>query len=248
MVNEIEITWTQAKAKIDSGLPFREVESSGHYNIYIPEGRLIWLAKIYALSASADLTDYEDNYQSLSGSEMSADVKTASEKADKNLRSIVCYALTDLSGIAEVCFKVPASGRYISSMKAEFEVPEYGDRISALEIIDNNRQLAWSMALAIDPGAVAPLDDSTVQSSTAYNLYPIVGYYDEKDLPASDSFTKGTIYGGMGLTSFAYKNEVNPIGGLRFINGGLYISVTAQKGVALINQKFTLTINWAEDE
>lgn len=198
------------------------------------------LAAALLVADPDDITDPVTGLATLRG-EVPSEVVTQMEKNDKTLQSCFAFGITDASGRAEVRYPIPAAGRFLAYGDAEFEVRHFFDRIVGIHIRDDDRLIAWGVAMAMDPEATAPLDDAVIQSLTAEQMggvgpfprYPILGGYEDQELePGPAIFEGGPPAWGPGM-SMSYKygmTEVGPVGGYAYVDGLFYFVITCQKG------------------
>jgi hypothetical protein len=146
--------------------------------------------------------------------------------------------------------KIPTNGRKIAYGDAEFEIRHMGDYVSKIEVADLERALAWQLALLSDPQATAPIPDEVMRTLEipgygSFPLYPVLDWYDERHLPASE-LNEGTIKGGIAMTFRYGSTEMQPVGGYGNLPGGMYLVLEAQKAVAEAGHICQFSIDWGE--
>lgn len=199
-----------------------------------------------------DQTDFEDHFKDHANKSPRQETVGQMEKDDKTLRCVCAFTVTDSNGSAKFAIPVPSKGRYIAYGDAEFESRSFGDYVAKIEVVDLDRLIAWQVAFAMDSNATEPLPDEAIQAAGnqipggPFPLYPILGFYDEKnfaeELPEN---ALGNPRGGMAMT-FAYgSTEVQPVGGYGFIYEGFYLCIEVQKSTAVSGVKCQLSIDWA---
>lgn len=204
------------------------------------------VAKTDPVIASSEQEDFETNFLSGANQSPKSEVTTQMEKDDKSLKTFNAYTVTDANGEAEFCIPIPADGRWIAYGDAEFETRTMGDYVKTLELTDLDRLIAWQIALSIDPLATAPVSDATAQAN-GYPDYPALGFFDERDFPATmPANARGTIRGGMAMT-FAYgTTEAVPVGGYAHLPGGFYFRVIVKKATNTAGIKCQISVDWAK--
>jgi hypothetical protein len=243
----VYLEWQEFKTHILEAQKLRWTDRDEFYLLSYSDDGGIFESSIIKDSGT-DHTDFESNYKEQGNKSVIRQVITQYEKNDKTLRCICAFADTDSNGEAVIAVPVPTThgGRWIAYADAEFEVRHFGDRISAAEVADLDRGIAWQIALAGDPEATEPVSDATVQAM-GYPLYPVVGYYDERDIDQGAANKAGTIYGGIGMTLQFGVTEAQPIGGYGWIPGGLYLVLKGQKATGqTTGHKLQVSIDWAE--
>lgn len=167
------------------------------------------------------------------------EVTTQLEKDDKDLKVAGCFALTDTNGVADAKLPIPSDGRWIAYGDAEFETRHFFDRVIDLFVSDDDRAIAWMIALQIDPQATEPVSDETVRAmgdqvpGGPFPDYPRLDDFIDDELPAADPVFEGgppAWFPGMTMT-FKYEGtEIGPVGGYAFIPGNFYLHIKAKKG------------------
>lgn len=199
--------------------------------------------------AGADQVDFETNYKGAANTSVGNEVTTQMEKNDKDLRMVCGWTTTDANGEAEFAWQIPAKGRYVAYGDLEFETRHIRDSVVTLEVTDLDRLIAWQIALQMDPNATEPVPDSVVQAN-GFPDYPVVGHYDERELPGTPSAnTKGNPSGGMSMIFQYGITEAQPVAGYGFIPEGMYLRVIAKKDPNATPQAgvvCTMSIDWAE--
>ena len=222
-------TWAEIKLFADLGFPTRVLQSDTQYRIFTND---ILYVMDKDPTDTSDLEDFETNYKHNCNKNIINEVTTQAEKDDKSLVCVAIFSKTDAQGVARVAIKMPADGRFIAFGDGEFETREWGDHISKLEVSDLDREIAWYIALQLNPEATAPLTDEDVrQIEPSLPAYPVIGFFDEREMNSEATNKCGTIVGGMTMT-FRYGNtEVRPVGGYAWIVGGAYLIVEAKNAL-----------------
>jgi len=254
------VSWTTLKSfATDRNIAsLQYVQANGKYVITAIDSSFQVTCNIpISTPPGADQSDFEENYLPNANQTPKIEVVTQYELNNKTLRCLCAFNTTNSNGTAIFAIPIPGEGRWVAYGDAEFEVRHMGDYVSKVEVRDLDREIAWGLALAQDPNAQAPLDDSVVISlgdqvpGGPFPLYPIVNHYDEKELPNPlPENAIGDIKGGMSMT-FQYGNtEVQPVGGYGFIPGGLYLYIEVQKaaGHTAAGQMCAVSVDLAEND
>lgn len=239
-------TWLQFKAFVDTtGADTVIMEDTDDY--YELAAKFDFVTYVCTLSKTdtESKDDFEANYKDNCNTPSKREVITQLEKNDKTLRTIWAMATTDEAGLATIAIKVPDTGRHVAYGDAEFENREFGDIVLKLELSDLDRLIAWQIALAMDPEAVAPVADEVVQAN-GYPMYPVLGHYDERNLDANAPNKQGTMGGGMAMTFKYGVTEAQTVGGYGHLPGGFYFVIVGKKATATAGQKFQVSVDWAE--
>lgn len=242
----IEVGWSTLKEFVDErSLSIQWVDIDVKYLLCAMDGPFCLNSEIKKENpANSDQTDFENNYKTIGNKSPKSQVVTQYELDNKSLRTIAVFCQTNSSGIAKVSIKIPSNGRYVAYGDAEFEEKEFGDYISKIEVSDLDRLIAWQMALAQDPNATNPVDDSVVQAN-GYPLYPCLEHYDERTIETSSN-TAGTIVGGMTMNFQGQPSEAQPVGGYAFLPGDMYFIIECKKVTAVANKKCQISLDMAE--
>lgn len=239
----INLKWSQLKTFIDaSKYPFFFVETDDSYEVDC-RGYHCQIPK----DSGADQTEFETSYKNNANKTVVNEVTTQYEKNDKTLRCICAFAETDASGLVEFCLPIPQPSRWIAYGDIEFEEREFGDYVKSIQLEDADRLLALQIAQSIDPNATEPVDDATAAAALGLPLYPVLGHYDEKEMPDPlPANAKGVVRGGIAMTMNFGITEAQPIGGYGYLPGGMYLCISAQKASAVAGKKCQVSIDWAE--
>lgn len=202
----------------------------------------------------ADHLDFDATLKPTGNAAATTDVTTRMEKDDKTLTTVYAYGVTDVNGRVEARFPIPAAGRFLAYGDAEFEVRHFFDRIISICVRDDDRLIAWDIALQLDPEAIAPLSDEDTATMAGIPTYPVLGEYGDAAVPlGAPIFTGGPpAYGpGMSMTLAYGITEVSPVGGYAFVPGNFWFVVIAQKGErcpveSRANIGFSISVDGAE--
>lgn len=237
--------WTDYKAQIAANkLNIQYSEHDGLYKIWGYNGADAMLSEIYlgdvpyAVVAAGysqvqndlDKTDFETNFMPSSNKKLENDVITVFERDDKDLKLAKGRAsvnpATNKATISVCVAGTPGSGdgRWILGGYA-FVDTYHADDYAICYVEDTDRMIAWQIALAMNPGATAPLDDADVIAMGDYPMYPIVKcYYDEElDVPQQGWWTWPVVMGNS--IPPQGECEVEPIGGYGFLPAGFYLVI-----------------------
>ena len=186
-------------------------------------------------------------------------VTTQYELNDKDLKLARAMASVD-SGThsALISFKVPGTfgsdGRYVAGGYATTEDYDKDD-YALVWAADDDRMIAWAVALAMDPSATAPVSDDTIKGmgviqgfGVAMPNYPMVKpYYDD----AADMVNQGWYFWptaqGNDLPPVG-ETEVEAIAGFAFMPSGLYLKVQYVRPEAKTTGSIRINFFWGKKE
>lgn len=229
---EVTVGWPEAKGFIDSGLPFRWVLANGAYRIYVFDSRdMAWVC-ILPSDAGDLVTDFVDNYSSLSKQPIVVSTQTQFERTDITLK-IAKTSATVVDGRATM--KIKALGDFGSGisryagggycMLDSFDPDDY----ITIRISDEDRNIAWMVAQSQDPSATEPVADEVIRGMGeipgvgAFPQYPVLRSYtdDEQEVDLQGWYFWPLALGG---TKEAYGEvEIDPLGFYGEVPAGLWI-------------------------
>lgn len=249
-MNTLNVGWSDIKSFVDSrSLNIQWIIANGSYYLYAFDGPFSLSCQIHIASEfmgeegpeqeepSAEQTDFELHYKNSGNQPNKAIVTTQYELNNKDLKLAKTSAQVDPdTGRALFSLKVPGQfgsvdGRYIAGGYAITEDYDKDD-YAMIWCTDDDRAIAWALALGMDPNASAPLSDETIQQMGvlpgglsafgALPSYPLIkNYFDD----VSDEH-KGWYFWPMAQGNNlppAGETEVEPIAGFAFIPSGLYL-------------------------
>ena len=221
------------------GLPIHHIDEINAYTLLMFDGPLRLECRV--MKSSRDAADFEANHKQAVQVSPKTEVVSQLEKDDKTLTPWFAYALTDASGYAEARIPIPAPMRYIAYGDAEFETRHAFDRIVGLYVRDDDRLIAWQVALSIDPEATEPVADAVIQGMGeipgvgTFPEYPILdGFMDSEMTTGPELYAGGPPQWGRGMSMTfsvgAGLTEVGPVGGYGQVPGSFWFVVQVQKG------------------
>ena len=172
------------------------------------------------------------------------EVVTQYEKNDKDLKLAKAKANIDSeTKKAIISIKVPGEfgvdgGRYVAGGYA-FIDSYNADDYATVVIEDTDRLIAWAVALALDPEAVAPISDNDIIAygvlpspiGQAFPTYPIIKSYTEDEAePENNGWFFWPVSLGSNLDPIG-ECEVEPIGGYGHCPSGMYLKLTVQRTI-----------------
>ena len=156
---------------------------------------------------------------------------------ERTLKACCTQAVANSSGFAEILIKVPGSfegtdgeieppndGRFIEYGLAFFKNPEHGDKITAIEIVDEDRILAY---------LYGELSDEQMQGLIPG--YPVLGSYSDDQMDAAN---RGWYMIKNGET------KVDAANGPGFLPSEMYLRIRAQKAAGSSVMADTLYVNF----
>jgi hypothetical protein len=246
MQQATKINWTDFKAAVDNlKLQVKFLELSDRVLFWGVDDPVVVHCAIP--NSGSEFDEFDTTYRSVWNLNLSRNVITAAEVDNKNLRTMAGFADTDSNGEAEIVIPIPSNGRWLAYGDAEFDTRHMGDYVKTIEVEDIDRLLAWQLALMANPSATSPLSDAAVQAATEYDLYPIMGHFDERDIDQGNTNIVGTLVGGMTMTFQYGITEAQPVGGYAFLPGGMYFRIVGKKASGhTTGFKFAVSLDWAE--
>jgi hypothetical protein len=195
-----------------------------------------------------NITDYTANLASTANQLPNGLVTTQFEYSNKELQLASFSAEVNTStGIALASILVPGTfgtseGRYILGGYGITE--DYNKDDQALcWVSDNNRNIAWALALASNPDATEPLPDSEVIAlgvlpapfNQAFPNYPVIKYYYDSAVATANQ--------GWYFWPTALGNDLGPIGeveieaiaGYAFIPAGFFLNIQYNRPASAAN-------------
>lgn len=164
------------------------------------------------------------------------EVTTQFEKNDKTTKLAKAKATVDANTKkATVLIKVPGTpgsgdGRWISGGFAIAEDYDKDDFATA-RIKDEDRLIAWQLALEQDPNSIAPLSDEdviavgTVPVIGDVSNYPYIRSYTEEEMePENEGWYFWPVAMGNNIAP-AGETEVEALGGYGFLPSGFYLEI-----------------------
>lgn len=187
-----------------------------------------------------------------------AEVTTQFEKSDKTTKLVKGKATVNVNTKkAIVLLKVPGvpgsgDGRYVSggfAISEDYDKDDY----ATTKIKDEDRMLAWQVALAQNPNATAPIADADMQ---AMGIHPILGdltkypyvrsYTEEEANPENEGWFFWPISMGNNLPPIG-ETEVESLGGYGFLPSGFYLEVTYIRQT-LTTGGLRINVEWGKKE
>jgi hypothetical protein len=224
-----ELSWTEFKASVEEQkLYVRFISLPDVYRVYGIDGQFSVECSIIRSESNADLDDFEANYKSLWSKPIKQEVQTQSEVDNKALKTVQVMGVTDADGRCELRLPMPIEGRWFAYGDAEFKTRHFWDRVERIYLEDTPRDIAWAMALGMDPGATEPLPDEAVIAAGAdapggpYPEYPSVGEYHDTGISVGSEIYAGgppSHCPGMAMTYQYGTTEATPVGGYAWVPG-----------------------------
>ena len=186
-------------------------------------------------------------------------VTTQYELNDKDLKLARAMATVDAeTHSALISFKVPGTfgsdGRYIMGGYATTEDYDKDD-YALVWAGDDDRNIAWAVALAMDPSATAPVSDDTIKGmgviqgfGLAMPNYPLVkAYYDDEADAGNQGWYFWPVAQGNDLPPVG-ETEVEAIAGFAFIPSGLYLKIQYVRPEAKTTGSIRINFFWGKKE
>ncbi len=254
----IEVNWSFFKGLISStSAEWLYVEEpNGAYSTYISNQGLV--LKCFLVANSAEHSEFLSDYKSLGNVSVPREVTTQFEKNDKTTKLAKAKAEVDPNTkTATVLVKVPgeagsSEGRWISGGFAISEDYDKNDYVT-VRIKDEDRMLAWQVALSQDPNAVAPLSDQdmatigTLPGIGDISKYPYIRSYTEEEMePENEGWFFWPLAMGNNLPP-AGETEVEALGGYGFIPSGFYLEIKYYR-VVLTTGSIRVNLEWGKQD
>jgi hypothetical protein len=207
-------------------------------------------------SGSSDITDVASAISFLK--DEIKEVVTQFEKNDKITKLARSKAEVNPSTKkATILIKVPGiagsgDGRFISGGFAISEDYDKDDYATA-KIKDEDRILAWQVALSQNPSATAPVSDATmiaigslpgIQSLASY---PYIGSYTEEELTSENEGWYFWPLAQGNNTVPCGETEVESLGGYGFLPSGLYLEIAYHRNT-LTTGSLRVNLEWGKVE
>lgn len=228
---EKKLSWSAFKSfASSSGASCYYIEFSDHYEIFGQSGMLMCHCELSKdPSDTTDLYEFEADYKPLWNYGLKQEVKTQFERDDLTIK-MAKVKETVVDGEARIELLVPGEvgstdGRYLAGGFGMLDTYDPDDHIICT-VEDVDRVIAWQIALAQDPEAVAPVSDATVQALGTYPNYPIVGSYTEEECGASNEGWYFWPCARGGNDAAIGEIELEPLGFYGFIPSGFYLVFT----------------------
>jgi hypothetical protein len=227
----INLNWPDFKSFVDQrSVSIQWLDIDGNYYLYAYDGPFSAACLIPKNTpASANQTDFENNYKTAGNISPNFNVTTQFELNNKDLKLARGMATVDGTGKAIVTLKVPGAfgsgdGRYVAGgygMTEDYEKDDY----VLVYVEDTDRLLAMYAAQQADPNATEPLTDDQMRALGEFPNYPVVKSYtdDECDL-ANQGWYFWPASRGSSLAPIG-EVEIEPIGGYGFIPSGFYLKI-----------------------
>lgn len=252
----VSLNWSEFKNQIVSReIPIQYIESSEYYYLCAFDGNFEIDTTISTVD-NDDKTDFETNFKAAANVSPSAQVTTQYEKNDKDLKLARGKCSVDPeTRTAEIAIKVPGTfgsgqGRYVLGgygFTSDYNI----DDVATVRVEDKDRNIAWAIALSMNPDATEPLSDETVKALGAipgigaFPDYPVVKSYTDDELDADNQgWYFYPVYIGNDIC--VGEVEVNPIGGYAFLPAGFYLVVTYQRPEGITTGTIRVDIDWGK--
>lgn len=229
----MEVTWAVLKQVVDDrGLSIQWIDLNDHYFMKAIDGGFTLECTLHKSGPeSAAVAEFEGSYKDVGNASPKSEVKTQFERDDLTIK-MARVKETIVNGSARIALKVPGTpgvdeGRFLAGGYGMMDSYDPDDVLNCT-IEDDDRVIAWGVALALDPAAVAPVSDATVQAMGDYPNYPVLGSYTDDEVDAENQ--------GWYFWPLSQGNAQPPIGEVELEPLGFYGAVPA--GFYLI---FTIT-------
>jgi hypothetical protein len=219
---DIELPWAEFREQVlETGKwKWLHFDINDHYMIYAKQNDFTVLCKIYKDSGAAQ-TEFEETFMGAM-QELKNRVVTEFELDDKILKLASAEGEFDGSGDCVLEIKVPGDfdpenpGRYIAGGYASIDQYGWGDRCTAVDIVDKDDIVGYGAGMVLETYH----DDDVVEDHKGWRFYAAEGGTSEI--------------------------EIEPIGGFGKILGSLYIRVTFKKKTGNPGTKVHVNLWWAE--
>jgi hypothetical protein len=231
------VRWAEFKAFANSRqlrIQYRETDT--FYHLKVSDNWFGFECNLHKQDDAVDVADFEANHKDNANAPLLSEVTTQFEKNDKTTK--LCKAKAQINAqtkTATILVKVPGvpgsgDGRFISGGFAIADDYDKDDYATA-RIKDEDRMLAWQVALAQDPNAIEPLSDAAMQAVGTLpeigdiSKYPYIRSYTEEDLdPENEGWFFWPLAQGNNLPPVG-ETEVEALGGYGFLPSGFYLEI-----------------------
>ena len=261
---QINLGWSDIKAFVVArNLCIQYVIANNTYYLFASDGPMEVTAQIpMDGSDSTDQTDFETNYMPTANKPLLPSLTTVTTQFEFNNKDlkIACTSAelpndgATTSAIASI--KCPGTfgtglGRYIAGGYGITEDYNKDDR-ALLYVNDDDRCVAWALALASNPSATAPLSDATVIAlgtlpapfNQAFPLYPVIKtYYDDQAPSDNQGWYFWAEAQGDGLPPIG-ETELEPIAGYAFLPSGFYLKIKYIRPAGVFTGGIRVNLDW----
>ncbi len=238
---EVNGQWSDIKDFISNrSVGIQYFVANNMYYLFASDYPMIMTAQIpMDGSAASDQSDFETNYKPNANKPLLPSLTTVTtlyELNNKDLKLARAASEVGSDGTATVTIKIPGTpgtgdGRYIEGGYGTTEDYDKDD-FALVWVSDNDRLIAWQVALVQNPSASAPVPDSVIQGmgivpgmGIAMPNYPIVkNFYDDEAPIDNQGWYFWPVAQGNNLPPCG-ETEVEAIAGWAFCPSGLYFNI-----------------------
>lgn len=255
----MQVKWEIFKNFVNErSLSIQWISLGNRYSMKALDSNFSLSCDIHKELETSDCEDFEQNYKDNGNKGIKSEVVTQFEKNDKTTKLAKAKAdVNSQTGKATILVKVPGAigsgdGRFISGGYAISEDYDKDDYIT-VRVKDEDRVLAWQIALIQNPEATEPATDTAMQQIGELNgvgdisNYPYIRSYTEEDMSSENEgwFFWPTMIGN-NLPPIG-ESEVEALGGYGFLPSGFYIEITYHRE-SLTNGSIRVNFEWGKLE
>lgn len=255
----MQVKWEILKNFVDQrALSIQWIDLGDRYFMRAFDSNFSLSCDVHKELEADDCADFEQNYMNNGNKSPRSEVVTQFEKNDKTTKLARAKAIIDpQTKKATILIKVPGiagsgDGRYISggyAISEDYDKDDY----ATVRVKDEDRLLAWQVALSQNPSATSPASDEMMQAIGVLegvgdiSNYPYIKSYTEDELEPENA---GWYFwpSSMGANAAPIgETEVEALGGYGFLPSGFYIEIAYHREV-LTSGSIRVNLEWGKLE